>query len=389
MDTPENTGILSKSQRRLAGAAIALMAVTWIFVFLIGVFLVLRSFVQTFSAVLWPLAVAGILALILRPMVQQLEKRVNLSRRGSIVILYVLVLLVLLFLASLVLPTVITQAILFLEAFPEIVRNLNTGLSQRFPEIAALLEKYLGEDWIAQLQAVFSENAGRIAEVSIPALNRMGAWFSGVLTWGAAMAIIPVYLFFLLETKRDIGEDLNSQLTFIKENWRDDIVFLVREFVDSIVAFFRGQILIAAIMSVLLALGFTLSGINFGILLGLFLGFLNIIPYLGTILGMGTVLPIAYFQPGGGMIPVLLALLVFAVVQIIEGYLLTPRIMGKQTGLHPMVIIIAIFFWGTALNGILGMILAIPLTAFIVVAWRLLRRKYFPEISGECASETS
>src|SRR5690606_25270833 len=102
----------------------------------------------------------------------------------------------------------------------------------------------------------------------------------------------------------------------------------------------------------------------------------NIIPYLGSIIGLALVLPIAWFQPEGGVYPFTGALAVFAFVQIIEGYLLTPKIMGDRTGLHPMVIIIAIFFWGTALNGLLGMILAIPLPAFHVVAWRLVRQKY-------------
>jgi len=65
---------------------------------------------------------------------------------------------------------------------------------------------------------------------------------------------------------------------------------------------------------------------------------------------------------------------------MIEGYFLTPKIMGDRTGLHPVVIIIAIFFWGSALNGIAGMILAIPLTAFLVVFWRLAREKYVKEL---------
>ena len=76
---------------------------------------------------------------------------------------------------------------------------------------------------------------------------------------------------------------------------------------------------------------------------------------------------------------VLAVLIVFAVVQAVEGYILTPRIMGERTGLHPLVIIVAIFFWGSALNGIMGMILAIPLTAFLVVFWRLARERYIDE----------
>jgi predicted PurR-regulated permease PerM len=85
-------------------------------------------------------------------------------------------------------------------------------------------------------------------------------------------------------------------------------------------------------------------------------------------------------QPGGGWDRVGFVLIVFAIVQLIEGYLLTPKIMGQRTGLHPMAIIVAIFFWGAALSGILGMILAIPLTAFLVVFWRLAKEKYVSEL---------
>ena len=115
-------------------------------------------------------------------------------------------------------------------------------------------------------------------------------------------------------------------------------------------------------------------------ILGLLLGFLNIIPYLGSIVGLSVALPLALFQDGGGWTMVIAVLVVFTVVQTIEGYVLTPRIMGEQTGLHPMAIIVAIFFWGTALKGITGMILAIPLTAFFVVFWRLLNEKYIGEL---------
>jgi predicted PurR-regulated permease PerM len=139
------------------------------------------------------------------------------------------------------------------------------------------------------------------------------------------------------------------------------------------------------LIGIMLYIAFSFIGLNFGIGLGLLIGALNIVPYLGTIIGLGLVLPIAYFQPEGGLVPMLLALGAFGIVQLIEGYVLTPKIMGKQTGLHPLTIIIAIFFWGVALNGLLGMVLAIPLTAFFVVAWRLAKLKYLRYFSGVAA----
>ena len=135
-------------------------------------------------------------------------------------------------------------------------------------------------------------------------------------------------------------------------------------------------------MGVLLAAGFSAVGLKFGLFVGLALGILNIIPYLGTIVGLAFALPLAFFQPGGGWQLAGLVLLVKVVVQAVEGWVLTPRILGHQTGLHPLTIMVAIFFWGTALGGVLGMLFAIPLTAFVVTAWRLARRKYLPTNHG-------
>jgi predicted PurR-regulated permease PerM len=158
------------------------------------------------------------------------------------------------------------------------------------------------------------------------------------------------------------------------------VVYLAGEVVDILVACFRGQLVIALLQGVLFALGFALVGLQYGVVQGLLMGVLNLVPYLGSMLGLMITIPVAYLQEGGGLGQVALTLLVFGAVQLIEGYLLTPKIMGDRTGLHPLAIIVAIFFWGTALDGIAGMVLAIPLTAFFVVFWRLAKRKYIREI---------
>jgi predicted PurR-regulated permease PerM len=136
-------------------------------------------------------------------------------------------------------------------------------------------------------------------------------------------------------------------------------------------------------MGVGYAVGFSLSGLKFGIALGLFFGLLNIVPFLGSVLGVFGVLVVSYLQTGGilesGNWNVLIGCgITFAVVQVMESYWLSPKVMGERTGLHPVVIIASVFFWGIAFDGILGMILGIPLTAFLTVLWRLLRKKYLP-----------
>jgi predicted PurR-regulated permease PerM len=192
--------------------------------------------------------------------------------------------------------------------------------------------------------------------------------------------VAPIYFAFFLMADTSRIDHLERYIPLLKSETRKDLLYLFKEFLNIIVAFFRGQLVIAFLQGLLFAIGFTIVGLKYGFVIGLTLGFLNIVPYLGNIIGLGTALPLAFFQPGGGITRVLAVLVVFAVVQLIEGYLLTPKIMGDRTGLHPVVIILAIFFWGSALNGIMGMILAIPLTAFLVVFWRLVREKYMPEV---------
>jgi predicted PurR-regulated permease PerM len=212
---------------------------------------------------------------------------------------------------------------------------------------------------------------------AVPSLR---AAFGGILDVAAFftnLAIVPVYLFFFLLAKGEPTKDLGEHLPFLRPAIRDDVVFLASEFVAIIEAFFRGQLLIGLCMGVLLSIGFTAVGLKFGLFIGLALGVLNIIPYLGTIIGLAVALPIAFFQPGGGWQLLGLVIAVKIIVQCVESWVLTPRIMGHQTGLHPVAIIFAVFFWGTAFGGVLGMLLAIPLTAFFVTAWRLAKRKYF------------
>lgn len=371
----------SPLQRRLITTALGLTAIAVIGGFTFGILLLLRAFVTFFGGVLWPLAVAGIFALILRPLVVWIHRHLKLDRVKSIALIYSLVLVAAVAVISLVGPMLFEQTLNFIERLPDLLANLRAAVEQRFPEVRAFLVERLGEARVQEYQAALGAQVEKLSGALLPAAQNFMAQLGNLFAVGAGVAIVPVYLFFFLRTERDPTEALREQLSFVKSEWRDDMIFLIHEFAASMEAFFRGQILIGLIMGVLLAAGFTLVGVNFGIGLGLLIGALNIIPYFGTIIGLATVLPIAYLQPGGGLLTAALALLVFILVQMIEGYGLTPKIMGDKTGLHPLVIIIAIFFWGTALSGVLGMILAIPLTAFFVVAWRLLKRKYLEPLS--------
>ena len=377
------TQSLKPYQRNLLTSAVALIASVIIIGFLFGIFLLLKVFTTNFSSVLWPLAAAGIISMILRPVVLWCEKYLKLSRIQSITGIYILALIVVSLILAILLPVLIEQTLNFIHRLPEIGANLRDTIATKFPAVEEMLIDLIGEERLeSSKMAVVSWLEGSMEFLPSAAQDVMSR-IQKIISFGTGLAIIPVYLFFFLKSDRDVSIDLEHQLSFLKKEWRADIVFLIREFVGSLEAFFRGQILIGLIIGVLLAIAFTAIGVNFGIGLGLLIGALNIIPYLGTIIGLGTVLPIAYFQPDGGLMLMSLALASFILVQMLEGYVLTPRIMGEKTGLHPLTIIIAIFFWGVALDGLLGMVLAIPLTAFFVVAWRLAKRKYLRYFSGE------
>ena len=369
---PERESLLSHKQGKIAATAITLSCFILIAGLLVFVFVILQKIVAFFAGVIWPLATAGILAMLLKPVVSFLENRIKLSRVRSIVVLYVIVSLAALGIMSVILPSMIGQTTDLFKQLPGITSDAVEFLKRHLP----ILFDHISRETIATHFEAIIDGVKQMAIVSIPAVREVGQWLAQVFGKAAALAIIPIYLFYFLETRRDPSKDFEQQLTFLEPEIRQDIVFLMREFATIMVAFFRGQLFIGLIMGVLLALGFSVVGLRFGLILGFAVGLLNIVPYLGTLLGLSMALPIAYFQTEGGWILVSLTLSVFITVQILEGYVLTPKIMGRQTGLHPLAVIISLFFWGTALNGILGMILAIPLTAFFVVAWRLLKSNY-------------
>ncbi len=372
--------LLSPAQRRLVGAALAFAAVVGIAA-LAGLSLVLAGrFVAAFSSVIWPIATAGILALILRPVVSLFERHLRGRRLAAVILLYGLVLLASAGLILAIAPPVIGQIVDFFAYLPVLWQNSLKWAEEHFPEWLRVARHYLENPSVKAVLDSLTQQAQDILGHVAPSLKAAGAGLFGFFAFVASVAIIPVYLFFfLLSDDTDPTRRLGANLPFLRTGHRDDVVFLVRQFLDIIVAFFRGQLLIGLIMGVLLAIGFSVAGLRFGLALGLIIGLLNIIPYLGSILGLAVALPLALFQPGGGPALLLIVLGIFTAVQMIEGWLLTPRIMGERTGLHPVTIIFAIFFWGHALGGVLGMLLAVPLTAFFVTAWRLLRRKYLTE----------
>ena len=368
---------LTPTQRRLAAFALTFLSLLGIFALLIGAVMLLGQLVGFFSSVIWPLAVAGVLALILRPVVELAEQRLRLRRTSAVVLLYGIVVLCVSGALVFIFPPVIEQALTFIANLSDYWARASIYVQDHYPQWMEFSKRQLANPTIQKIADSLSAEFTGVAALAVPSLKAAGGGALGVFAFFTHLAIVPVYLFFFLLARGEPTRKLGDDLPFVSPEVRADVVFLVREFVIIIESFFRGQMLIGFILGVLLSIGFTLVGLKFGLLIGLVLGALNIVPYLGTIIGLATVMPLAFFQPGGGWPLLGLVLLVKTIVQLIESWVITPKVMGERTGLHPVTIIVAIFFWGTAFGGVLGMLLAIPLTAFFVTAWRLAKQKYF------------
>jgi len=371
---------LSSRQQNTVATAITILSAVIIVAGIGLVCWLIGAFVNEFSTVFLPLAVAAVAALVFKPFYQWTRTRL---RANKIVALLLVFLAVVIPVAGLVFffgALIADQMTDLVKALPGLWARTVAWIKANSPMVSTFLnENPYAQEIKAGMEgqgAGILSGLGVVGRQALSAGAGLVAWVVGLMGW----AVFPIYFSFFLMAEPIRTDALEGYLPFLKPETRKDIVYLLGEFVNIMVAFFRGQLVIASIQGMLFAIGFSIAGLKYGAVIGITLGFLNIVPYLGNIIGLATALPIAFFQDGGGLGRVVAVLAVFALVQAIEGYFLTPKIMGDRTGLHPVVIIIAIFFWGTALSGISGMILAIPLTAFLVVFWRLAREKYVREL---------
>jgi predicted PurR-regulated permease PerM len=370
----------SDRQRSVIANAVTILAAV-VIIGAVGVlFWIVGAFFARFSAVFLPVAVAAVAAMVVKPYYDAIRTRLKLGRFSALIVVFLSAIIPIAALGWFFGGLIFDQAEGLIQSVPGWWESAVQWTKVHAPQIEHLLaDTRVGQ---AAGDAVQGQGDAFVNLLQFMGQRAMSAG-AGVISWVGALvcwAVAPIYFAFFLMTDTSPIDHLERYIPLLKLETRKDLVYLFKEFLIIIVAFFRGQLVIAFLQGLLFAIGFTIVGLKYGFVIGLTLGFLNIIPYLGNIIGLATALPLAFFQDGGGIPRVLAVLVVFAAVQLIEGYLLTPKIMGDRTGLHPVVIILAIFFWGSALNGIMGMILAIPLTAFLVVFWRLVREKYMPEV---------
>ncbi|MEY2548528.1 MAG: hypothetical protein QOD64_1110 [Verrucomicrobiota bacterium] len=190
--------------------------------------------------------------------------------------------------------------------------------------------------------------------------------FLGVTGFLLSLVMVPIYLFFLLKESPAIEKRWREYLPLRNSPLKTEVAAVLDQINKYIIAYFRGQLLVCLIDGTLIGTALYCTGLNFAPLIGLLVVVLTMIPYLGIILCWIPAVLIAAGQYGDWTHPVIVTL-VFLVVQNLEAIFIAPRIVGNSVGLHPMTVIVSIFVWGLLIGGLLGPILAVPLTATIKV----------------------
>jgi predicted PurR-regulated permease PerM len=199
--------------------------------------------------------------------------------------------------------------------------------------------------------------------------------FLGFFGFLLSLIIVPLYLFYLLTESPNISAGWSKYLPLRASAFKDEVVDCLTEINGYLIAFFRGQLVVSLINGVATGILLAAIGLDFGVLIGFALCFLGIIPYIGIVLCWIPAVIIASVQGGSWVVPNTAAAWVFplvvtgafAIVQQIDALFVTPKIVGERVGLHPVTVIFSVFLWSLLLGGLLGAILAVPLTATLKV----------------------
>ena len=318
---------------------------------------------DSLSSVLLPFAIAWLLAYLMNPLVNFVQWKLRFRYRAlSIFVSLLLVALLIYGVVVLVLPMVFSElyalkdiTVSFLEknfsdaSIPGPIMNLFEGISDEYGFTDKL--KNSGD---AGLLDVIAKEAQEV-------LLGTGKLAGQVLS----LSIIVLYLFFIL---LDFERVSRGWQPYVPKKWRGIVLKLWSDLVYGMNQYFRGQALVALCVGILFSIGFVLIDFPAAIAFGLFIGVLNLVPYLQIIslLPMALLAMLKAANTGGDFWPIMImALVVMLVVQLIQDLILVPRIMGKRMNLHPAIILLSLSIWGHLL-GVLGMIVALPLTTLLL-----------------------
>lgn len=387
-----STEIPTHFQKKVCWAGLTLLAAAagvWV-VYQLGFYIVQSC--AYLKPVLTPIAIAGVLAYLLSPVVSILCHW-KIPRTWAVIIVFLFFSGAVTLIALTIAPDLEHQGSIFASRIPSYTQSISTLAKESAAEIhrlAALKSatthpsspladlspdsiKMYGFELVTQGLSWVQEQLPRIASSAGSFLQSSIGGVFGLLGFLLSLILVPVFLFFFLLEAPAMSSNWSRYLPMRASPLKVEIVSLFNEINDYLIHFFRGQLLVSMIDGVIVGLClFIFVRLDFAFLIGLMVGILCLIPYLGFVICLIPAMLIALAQYGDLWHP-LYVLLIFTGANWLEGIFISPKIIGNSVGLHPMTIIVSVLAWTVVLGGLLGALLAVPLTATL----KVLLRRYF------------
>ncbi len=346
---------IARFLRRLQWGLVAL-AVLWL--------------VALLGPILTPFVFAALLGWLGDPLVDRLE-RSGRSRPVAVTLVFVLMVMLLVLVVLILVPMIERQVVTLIETLPEYrAWFMETALPWVEARTGMEITGWLDPQRLFELARAHWAQAGGIATTLFGYLSSSGFAF---LAWIANLVLVPILTFYFL---RDWDLLVARVAVMVPRDHIDTVARLAKESDEVLGAFLRGQFIVMLALGAIYALGLTLVGLKLGLLIGIVAGLISFVPYLGAASGIVLAVLAALVQAQGFDLKLLLMVgAVFTVGQLIESYVLTPRIVGDRIGLHPVAVIFAIMAGGQ-LFGFVGMLLALPVAAVGNVLLRFARERY-------------
>ncbi|SFR87587.1 Predicted PurR-regulated permease PerM [Dyella sp. OK004] len=319
------------------------------------------------APVLMPFAFAAMMAYLGDPLADRLE-RLGMGRTLAVSVVFILLVLVTVGALLLLIPLISRQVDSLVQSLPHYVDWVrNTAL----PWLQAKLRLDPAFFDTDRLMTELKDNIGSVGSVASSVLGKLTRSGLGVVAWLTNLVLIPVVAFYLLRDWDRLVAWIDDMLP---RSIEPTIAHLAHESDLVLGAFVRGQLLVMLALGIFYGAGLTLVGLSVGPLIGMVAGLLSFVPYLGFIVGFGSAI-IAVLVQYGDWSHLLMVVGVFTIGQLLEGYVLVPRLVGEKIGLHPVAVIFAVLAGGY-LFGFLGILLALPAASVILVVLRYLTQRY-------------
>lgn len=359
----------------LDNQAVAVLMITFL-VFLTIFLLTKISFLLTpvvsiIAIIMLPMAISGLLFYLTKPMVDFVERRGRLNRSASILFVFAIILLLIIWAMSGFIPMMMRQLSTFVKDLPDYIYKVNK-------EATLLLDSSLLKNYQTELQNILSnissKAVGYAESVSKNALEWASTFASAVAKVTVAIIMSPFILFYLLKD----GDKMKGGLVKVfPTKFRRPISRILSDVNSQLSGYVQGQVTVAIVVGIMFAIMYSLVGLRYGVTLGIIAGILNMVPYLGSFLAQ---VPVYILALVAGPMMVLKVSIVFIIEQTLEGRFVSPLVLGNKLSIHPITIMFILLVAGS-MFGVWGVFLGIPIYASVKVVVKELF-DWYKTISG-------